>query len=891
MALQIRACAVLFFAAAALLAHDPHDPIQVVAISPNFAHDQTLLAASTGMTVKLGSILLFKSTDGGANWSPLPGLPGNSNIYSVAFSPAYAKDKTVLVAGDAGLYRSTDNATTWATLSTESFIDMALSPNFAKDNTLYVLTNNRKIFRSTNRGQKLGSISAPASLTGALSTLAVSPNLATDHTLLLGTQKNGIFKSTNGGGSWTPVTTGTVPKIEALEYSPSFSSDQTVFAATLGSGFLISTNAGSWTQSSSGLTDMSVISMAFSPAYAQDATLWVTTAAGGAFQSANRGASWGRPVTIPRTLSPLTTIHYQTIAAAPGLQLLGTFEGLWTSANSGASWDYIDLNPTRMVRYILPSPDYANDQTVFVTTYGSGSLWTTDGGANWSLENTGMTSPYIDGAAISPNFANDGMAFGGTYKGLDRTKNRGVSWELMPGPGTIAYPRGLALSPNFAQDGIVYLGTTAPNSGGIAQIGKTPAGFYTSTDQGKTWTLTGLNGTGVISIAISPAFTTDNTVFVATESNGVYKSTDSASTWTQLKVGTTQMVQVVLSPGFATDGTVFTTAVPGGLYKSSNGGSSWTLLPNTGNMRVLDIALSPNFANDQTMFIGTIQNGVMMSTNGGAAFSTVTSFPDVFAGAVGISPNFANDHTLLAAGYPGLFKSTDGGSAWSYLATPARIEESRCVTSPLQEPPTIVYEGAWNLVTQALASSDQYYITPEDQDTAVLSFNGSGVRWVSWTGPAQGTPSIALDGLTLGNVSLTAATNQFQQVVWEQHGLACGDHSFVITASPEVTQSVSLDAFDVWVDGCPFNSSNGASLGSTSMNAGSAAGNGSVQLTIPGSWTAASDAPWISLSPASASGSGNAAIQFTYDANAGASSRIGSITIAGLTFIVTQAGI
>ena len=244
MALQIRACAVLFFAAAALLAHDPHDPIQVVAISPNFAHDQTLLAASTGMTVKLGSILLFKSTDGGANWSPLPGLPGNSNIYSVAFSPAYAKDKTVLVAGDAGLYRSTDNATTWATLSTESFIDMALSPNFAKDNTLYVLTNNRKIFRSTNRGQKLGSISAPASLTGALSTLAVSPNLATDHTLLLGTQKNGIFKSTNGGGSWTPVTTGTVPKIEALEYSPSFSSDQTVFAATLGSGFLISTNAG-----------------------------------------------------------------------------------------------------------------------------------------------------------------------------------------------------------------------------------------------------------------------------------------------------------------------------------------------------------------------------------------------------------------------------------------------------------------------------------------------------------------------------------------------------------------------------------------------------------------------------------------------------------------------
>ncbi len=222
--------------------------------------------------------------------------------------------------------------------------------------------------------------------------------------------------------------------------------------------------------------------------------------------------------------------------------------------------------------------------------------------------------------------------------------------------------------------------------------------------------------------------------------------------------------------------------------------------------------------------------------------------------------------------------------------SPARIEESRCVTSPLQEPPTIVYQGTWNLVTEALSSSDQYNMTPEDQDTAVLSFNGSGVRWVSWTGPAQGTASIQLDGVTLGNVSLTAPNNLFQQVVWEQHGLACGDHTFTITASPAVAQSVSLDAFDVWVDGCPFNNNSGASLGSTSMNASSAAGAGNVSLSIPGSWTAASDAPWISLAPGSASGSGNAVIQFTYEANSSAGSRIGSITIAGLTFIVNQAG-
>jgi hypothetical protein len=75
-----------------------------------------------------------------------------------------------------------------------------------------------------------------------------------------------------------------------------------------------------------------------------------------------------------------------------------------------------------------------------------------------------------------------------------------------------------------------------------------------------------------------------------------------------------------------------------------------------------------------------------MSTNGGASFSTVTSFPDVFASAIGIAPDFAHDGTLFAAGCHGLFKSTDGGSTWTYLVSPARIGESRGVVSPLEEP-------------------------------------------------------------------------------------------------------------------------------------------------------------------------------------------------------------
>ncbi len=886
--LCVAAC--LFLAGGSLMAHDPHDPMAVVAISPNYAQDHTLLAATGGLSLEFGAIFLFKSTDGGVNWAPVSGLVNNLEIYAVEFSPAYGLDQTIFVASAAGLFCSTNGGSSWTSLSTQSLVSLALSPDFANDNTLFVATSQNKLFRSQNRGAALTGISVPGGLTSAITALAVSPNLATNHTLLLGSTSNGIFKTHNGGESWTAVTTGLTSTITALAYSPAFGSDHTIFAGTLGSGVLVSTNAGnSFTESNSGLSDTNVSSLSFSPAYAHDSTLWATTATDGVFQSSTHGSTWGRPVTVPRQLSDLTNVHYQMIAAGPRIQLLGMFEGLWLSTNGGASWQYIDTIPTRMVRYIHLSPGYAQDQTLFLTTYGSGNLWSPDGGVSWSLENTGMMAPYIDGSDISPNFAADGTAFSGDHIGLQRTTDRGATWQLMSGPGVSAYPRGLAVSPNFANDSTVYIGTTSPNQN---KESNAAPGLYISTDAGQTWTLSSLKGHGVISIAFSPGFATDQTAFAATDSDGIFMTTNSGAAWTQLSVAgaSKKMVQVIVSPNFLADRVVFAVPSEGGIYKSSDGGTSWLRIPNTTNLRALDVRLSPNYAADQTLFAGTIPFGLMESTNGGATIFPIASFPDVAVTAVGISPNFANDQTVFAAAYHGLFESTNGGTTWSYLVTPARIEESRNVASSLQEPPTIVYHGDWSFVTpSALASTNQFASTLAE-DTAVLSFNGSGVRWISGTGPDQGSAAIELDGVLLGNVSLTGTTEMLQQVVWEQHGILCGNHTFTITASRLVTQSVTLDAFDVWVDNCPFPNPINAALGSTSTTVEALAGNGSVTLTTAGAWTAASDAPWLSISPGSAGGSGDALIQFTYTANLALTSRVGTLTIDGVTFMVTQEG-
>jgi len=79
-------------------------------------------------------------------------------------------------------------------------------------------------------------------------------------------------------------------------------------------------------------------------------------------------------------------------------------------------------------------------------------------------------------------------------------------------------------------------------------------------------------------------------------------------------------------------------------------------------------------------------------------------------------------------------------------------------------------------------------------------------------------------------------------------------------------------------------------LATYSALVGSAAGSGTVELIASGPWTAATFTPWLSLSASSTSGVGGALIQYAYNANNGPDAQTGALTIAGLTFTVTQAG-
>ena len=81
------------------------------------------------------------------------------------------------------------------------------------------------------------------------------------------------------------------------------------------------------------------------------------------------------------------------------------------------------------------------------------------------------------------------------------------------------------------------------------------------------------------------------------------------------------------------------------------------------------------------------------------------------------------------------------------------------------------------------------------------------------------------------------------------------------------------------------------SISSTGQSFTSSAAPGSVSVTAGSgcSWTATSNASWITIT-SSSNGSGNGTVNYTVAANTSSTSRTGTLSIAGQTFTVTQAG-
>jgi len=178
-------------------------------------------------TIWVGAVSggVWKTTDGGTNWSTTTDFLANLGVHCMAIDP---EDPRILYAGTGevfrggGIFKTTDGGDTWQRLESTNHPDfywvnrLAICPTNSQ--LLLAATSpdnyNGKIYRSMDGGVNWSLTQTPATPPGSLVNILdvrfqphngpVDPNVPGIQ-CIAGTVTNGAYYSTNGGATWSPA--------------------------------------------------------------------------------------------------------------------------------------------------------------------------------------------------------------------------------------------------------------------------------------------------------------------------------------------------------------------------------------------------------------------------------------------------------------------------------------------------------------------------------------------------------------------------------------------------------------------------------------------------------------------------------------------------------------
>jgi photosystem II stability/assembly factor-like uncharacterized protein len=363
-----------------------------ILFSPNFGEDQTVYFFFKDFSGSAPG-RLFRSTDGGQSWQ-LWVTPSADEIYTaVALTP----DGNLLLGNhQAGVTEIEPSTLTWATdlagvANLSPFDDLAVSPGFADDQTIFALSKQAGLFQSEDGGQHWELTSFPARSFGFTSEryrLALSPNFEQDKTLFVATGRS-LHRSTDGGTSWAQL---------SLEEDS-------------GSSFQVQ-------------------QIALSPTFGEDETLLVGTPLA-VYRSTDGGESWQK---VLEAREESTVID--TLSLAPDGQLayahFGYSPDLFMSRDGGQSWQPEAGNPDDLFT-IVSSDTGPNNILTAALEYDTRVLQAGPQIPPWQAVNqppaTALSSP------LAVVYGSQGELFLGGQGGIFRSMDNGQSWQPLPVEG------------------------------------------------------------------------------------------------------------------------------------------------------------------------------------------------------------------------------------------------------------------------------------------------------------------------------------------------------------------------------------------------------------------------------------------------------------------------
>jgi photosystem II stability/assembly factor-like uncharacterized protein len=235
--------------------------------------------------------------------------------------------------------------------------------------------------------------------------------------------------------------------------------------------------------------------------------------------------------------------------------------GLYKSTDGGDAWARVNEN--NEIYSLAVSPNYVGDKTVFFGATGqgpSGAHRSQDGGNSWVRIVNGMNNVFVSSLAVSPNYVNDRTLFAGTNGFLFQSNDSGDSWKMtlssMPFPvqrmlGAIGT---MSISPNYDSDGVAFAAS------GQQIFRRAPGGNWESCDE--------ITSASVLSLAVSPRYATDRTLFAGSNGKGVWMSNNEGSTWVAINDGLSSLNVESLAVTSEPTLTIFA-ATAQGVYKTT----------------------------------------------------------------------------------------------------------------------------------------------------------------------------------------------------------------------------------------------------------------------------------------------------------------------------------
>lgn len=531
------------------------------------------------------------------------------------------------------LFRSTDGGYTWQPLwkipdgdGDTKLISIVL-PSPGDTDVLYAATGNN-VYKSTNGGRRFSSLGSPAGAGQQITSIAVA-GYGNDNIVYAGVRAAGAGEF---GGlyfrneaelfqSWADlnvgnVAAGTAYDVLAVAASPDFDEDEQVVAV---------------------ITD--------------EANTYVTTK----YESAGWGADTGN-------------------AVIPGMPATGASIALPVNYSSDVGDDlyiqYVGLNAgTTGGIYIIGGAEAPANSLAVPVLYGvpvysidaAGEAFPLDVIIGGGLDEETASLVYTPAAVVA------GLTTGGVV-----SISSGLAYTP---PGTATATNACVAVGEFQSSVYAYMVYAGTSGFG--------GGFARSVDSGANFARTGLmcdEIAGVEALAVSPVYDDDSTVYMITRrTSGVtllWRTTDAGDTWEVILAegqlisdtgGDTALVSslesVALSPRFGTDTTVFVleSGTEPDIWRSTDYGVQfWPLeTPATGDeVDVWEVTgLKEIMVGDSLGYFYTTTNGGLTwrrSDTGASGFSDMT-----------LSPDYEDDETILMVGTGGeVWLSDDGGKDW-----------------------------------------------------------------------------------------------------------------------------------------------------------------------------------------------------------------------------------